>query len=137
MGYYIEQNLIKDEEVIYEGKIHWSIWVAPLIWAVIFAIPLVTIPVSLIILLWTLLRVKGTEIAITNKRIIAKRGILSKHTLELNLQKIETVSVNQGIIARLFGSGSIIIKGTGGTSESFSCIAEPFEFRKKFQEALD
>lgn len=136
MGVYIEQNLIKDEEILYEGKIHWSIWIAPLIWAVIFAIPLVTIPISFIILLWTLLRVKMTEIAITNKRIIAKHGILSKHTLELNLQKIETVSVNQGIIARLFGSGAITIKGTGGTSESFPCIAEPFEFRKKFQEAL-
>ena len=136
MGIYIEQNLIKDEKVIYEGKIHWSIWVAPLLWAIIFAIPLVTIPVSLGILLWTLLKVKMTEIAITNKRIIAKHGVFSKHTLELNLQKIETVSVNQGIISRLFGAGSITIKGTGGTSESFSCIAEPFEFRRRFQEAL-
>ena len=74
------------------------------------------------------------EFVITNNRVVVKTGIISRYTFEMNLNKIETVNVDQSIMGRIFGFGTIIIVGTGGTKESFPNIAKPLEFRKKFQE---
>ena len=74
------------------------------------------------------------EFVVTNKRIIVKTGIFSRKTLEMNLNKIESVNVDQSIFGRMFGYGTITIIGTGGTRESFPDIARAVEFRKRFQE---
>jgi uncharacterized membrane protein YdbT with pleckstrin-like domain len=52
----------------------------------------------------------------------------------MNLSKIESVNVDQGILGRILGYGTIRIIGTGGTKEAFPKILNPLEFRKKFQE---
>ena len=74
------------------------------------------------------------EFAVTNKRVIVKTGLISRRTLEMNLSKIESVNVDQSIMGRILGYGTITIIGTGGTRESFPKIANPLLFRKKFQE---
>lgn len=71
---------------------------------------------------------------VTNKRIIVKIGIFSRRTLEMNLNKIESVNVDQNIFGRMFGYGTITIIGTGGTREAFPNIGDAVEFRKRFQE---
>ena len=71
---------------------------------------------------------------VTNKRIIVKTGIISRRTLEMNLNKIESVNVDQSIMGRMLGYGTITIIGTGGTRESFPDIGHAVEFRKRFQE---
>ena len=134
MGQFVNEHLIKDEVVVYEAKIHWAIWVWPIVWAVLCAITVFLIPVSIIVLGWTLLKYKTIELAITNKRIIAKHGIVSKHTIEQHLNKIESIQVHQGMIERAFGKGTVVIVGTGGTREMISDIENPFEFRSKFAE---
>lgn len=75
-----------------------------------------------------------SEFAITNKLIIIKVGLISRRTLEMNLSKIESVNVDQGILGRMLGYGTIVVIGTGGTKEPFASIADPMNFRKKFQE---
>jgi uncharacterized membrane protein YdbT with pleckstrin-like domain len=62
-----------------------------------------------------------------------KRGLVRRHTLELLLTKVESIGVDQGVVARLFGYGGIVVIGTGGTRESFDNIARPLEFRKQVQ----
>jgi uncharacterized membrane protein YdbT with pleckstrin-like domain len=52
----------------------------------------------------------------------------------MNLSKIESVNVNQGILGRMLGYGTIVVVGTGGTNEPFAYITDPLTFRKKFQE---
>ena len=52
----------------------------------------------------------------------------------MNLAKIESVNVDQSMLGRLLGYGTIVIRGTGGTKEPFADIAQPLAFRKKFQE---
>lgn len=69
-----------------------------------------------------------TEFAVTNKRVMAKRGF---HTLEILLPKVESISVNQNVLGRLLNFGTVTVTGTGGTRESFRAIAEPVEVRKK------
>jgi len=75
-----------------------------------------------------------SEFAITDKRVIVKVGLISRKTLEMNISKIETVNVNQGILGRMLGYGTVTVVGTGGTKEAFNSISSPLEFRKHFQE---
>jgi uncharacterized membrane protein YdbT with pleckstrin-like domain len=77
-----------------------------------------------------------TEFAVTNRRVIAKTGFIRRHTLEMLLPKIESVSVNQNILGRLLNFGTVTVTGTGGTKESFRAIIEPIGVRNKFQLAV-
>lgn len=72
-----------------------------------------------------------TEFAVTNKRVIAKRGFIRRHTLEILLPKVESISVNQNVLGRLLNFGTVTVTGTGGTRESFRAIGEPVEVRKE------
>lgn len=120
MGSYVDNNLIRDEQVVYETKYHWKIF---------FTLRgLFTLFIAPALERWS------DEFVITNKRIICKTGIFSRRTVEMNLNKIESVNVDQGIMGRMLGYGTITIIGTGGTRESFPDIADAVEFRKRFQE---
>lgn len=120
MGNYVQSNLSKDEQLVYEAKLHWIIFVSLKAILTLFIAPLIAQATS--------------EFAITNKRIIIKVGLISRRTLEMNLSKIESVNVNQGILGRILGFGTIVVIGTGGTKEPFAQISDPMAFRKKFQE---
>ncbi|HCE17793.1 MAG TPA: PH domain-containing protein [Anaerolinea thermolimosa] len=78
-----------------------------------------------------------TEFAITNRRVIAKSGFIRRHTLEMLLAKIESVSVNQTILGRLLNFGTVTVTGTGGTRESFRAIVDPVGVRKKIHQILE
>ena len=123
MGNYINNNLIKDEYLIYETNYHWILYFNYLI------------PSIITLGIYPYLISKFSEFGITNKRLIIKTGIFSRKTLELNLSKIESVNVNQSILGRILGYGSLGVIGTGGTSENFLSIKNPLEFRRKFQES--
>ncbi len=120
MGNYIQENLIKDEQIEFETTYHWIIFCNLRAIFTLFIAPM--------------LDRYSDEFAITNKRIIVKTGLISRKTLEMNLSKIESVNVDQSVLGRLLGYGTIRIIGTGGTREEFPNISNPIEFRKKFQE---
>jgi uncharacterized membrane protein YdbT with pleckstrin-like domain len=122
MGYYVNNNLISGEHVVYRTTYHWKIF-----WNLKSLLTLFLAP---------LLAQYSDEFAITNKRIIMKTGLIARRTLELNLSKVESVIVNQSIFGRILGFGDVIIIGTGGTRETFNDIKKPLEFRKKFQESI-
>jgi uncharacterized membrane protein YdbT with pleckstrin-like domain len=75
-----------------------------------------------------------TEFAVTNKRVIAKYGSLRRRSLEVNLDKIESVSVHQSFTGRLLGFGTLRVRGTGSTDEVFGGIARALEFRRQIQQ---
>jgi uncharacterized membrane protein YdbT with pleckstrin-like domain len=120
MGSYINKNLISEEKVEYETYLHWKIFVSLKALFTLFIQPYI--------------RLRTCEFAITNKRVIIKTGFISRKTLEMNLNKIETVNVDQSIWGRIFGFGTITIVGTGGTKEVFPDIRDPLMFRRRFQE---
>lgn len=120
MGSYVDNNLIRDEQVVYETKYHWKIFFTLRGVFTLFIVPALE--------RWS------DEFVITNKRIICKTGIISRRTVEMNLNKIESVNVDQGIMGRMLGYGTITLIGTGGTRESFPDISNAVEFRKRFQE---
>src|SRR5258708_37814690 len=69
------------------------------------------------------------DIAVTDRRGLYKPGILQRHSMEMNRSKVETVGVNQSILGRLLGYGTIIVRGTGGSFEPIQFIGDPLTFR--------
>lgn len=70
-----------------------------------------------------------TELAITDRRVIYKAGLLSRHTLEMNRSKIESVDVDQSLLGRVLSFGTIIVRGTGGSLEPIRLVRDPLGFR--------
>jgi uncharacterized membrane protein YdbT with pleckstrin-like domain len=70
-----------------------------------------------------------TEVAVTNKRIIYKRGFISRYTIEMHLDKVESVDVDQTVLGRILGYGDILIRGVGASLEPLRNIESPIEFR--------
>lgn len=120
MGHYVDNNLIKDEQVELETTYHWIIFISLRALFTLFIAPMIDRYTD--------------EFAITNKRVIIKTGLISRKTFEMNHSKIESVNVDQSILGRILGYGTIGIVGSGGTREVFPNIKNPLAFRKKFQE---
>ena len=130
---YIDQSLIEGETVIHRGRVSW--WSE--FWLLLLGILTLVIGVGLVLLIWAWIRVRSTEIAITNKRIIAKFGFIKRSTVEINLDKVEALRVEQGFWGRMLNFGTILLSGVGSTIDPMPNIADPLVFRRKFMEATD
>jgi uncharacterized membrane protein YdbT with pleckstrin-like domain len=124
MPSYVDNNLVRDEEVVYRARISWSVLISL---RMIFIIPIV----------FALITYLTTEMAVTSRRVIAKRGFIRRTALDLNHARVESVQINQGIFGRIFNSGTVVIRGTGGTNSSFPGISNPMEFRRQALDQID
>ena len=70
-----------------------------------------------------------TEISVTTHRVIYKTGFVRRHTVEMNMDKVETVDVDQSLLGRLLGFGTITVRGTGESIESLRRISHPLQLR--------
>ena len=78
-----------------------------------------------------------TELAFTNKRVIAKFGFISRKTIEIGLTKVESLQVDQGILGRIFNFGTLVISGAGNPQAPIPGISNPMTFRRSFMEFQD
>ena len=132
MTSYVDTVLISGETVLHRGRV--SLWpLAPKILLGVVLLPL--LGVGLVFLVWAYVIYRTTELAITNKRVIAKFGFISRRTIEINLQKIESVQVDQHVLGRIFDYGTIVNAGAGTPNLSVPSISHPLLFRKHFMEA--
>jgi uncharacterized membrane protein YdbT with pleckstrin-like domain len=148
MGY-VEQVLQPGETVIYETTLHWLVYLRSLVF---FALAILCLMfagglepswfdtglkigaallcvLGIVSALSALIQRATTELAVTDRRVIFKTGIFRRHTVEMNLSKVETVGVNQSILGRLLNYGTVIVRGTGGSFEPIPFIGEPLTFR--------
>jgi uncharacterized membrane protein YdbT with pleckstrin-like domain len=91
--------------------------------ATIFALAAVVVFVPAWLRRWS------TEIAVTDRRIILKRGFVRRHTVEMNMNKVESVDVDQTLIGRIFDYGNVTIRGTGSSFEKLRMIDSPLKLR--------
>ena len=148
MAYYTKV-LQQDETVKVVGQLHWSIYLRP---AVVLLIALglllgsdrladptwqryarfaggVVGVLGILLILGAWIKRQSTEIVVTDRRVIYKRGLLSRHTVEMNVSKIETVDVEQGLGGRIWGYGTLLIRGTGAGFEPLVGVASPLGIR--------
>jgi uncharacterized membrane protein YdbT with pleckstrin-like domain len=136
-----------NEQVVAIGRLHWIIYgsaIALLALAVAGFVCGMAIPESRQIMWLVALILVGvaalltfrawfeqwiTEIAVTDMRVIFKTGFIRRRTSEMNMSKVESVTVNQSMLGRLLGYGTVHIRGTGEGIEHLHRIASPLEFR--------
>ncbi len=148
MAYYT-RVLQPDERVLVIGRLHWTIYLRAILvlilaaailagsfslqdanqQAVVQVVAAAVAVVGLVIGLGVAIRRHATEIVVTDRRVIFKRGVLSRHTVEMNVSKIETVDVEQGLLARMFDYGTVIIRGTGSGFEPLRGVGSPLAIR--------
>ncbi len=130
---YIDESLVEGETLIHRARISW--WSQfPLI---VLGLVTLVIVVGLVFLVMAWIRVRSTELAITNRRVIAKSGFVKRHTVEINLDKVEALKVEQGVWGRMLNFGTIFISGAGTSVAPIRDIADPLVFRRKFMEATN
>lgn len=119
MGY-TEKNLIEGENLLYIARIHWIVFIAPILILLIGAAigrninGYVIDAAGLLMALYTFSEYMGSEFGVTNKRIIVKTGLIATRAREIFINRIESIQLQQSIIGRLLGYGAVIPAGTGG-----------------------
>ena len=93
--------------------------------------------IAVVILIRGILTRNAVQMAVTNKRVIAKVGVVTRRTVDLLLSRVESVGVEESVLGRMLGYGTVVLRGTGGTPESFTKIARPLEFRTQVQQQID
>ena len=133
MTSYVEGALIDGEKILHQGHVSW--WA---VWHLLLAgVVLLIGVIGLVFLVWAWIRVKSTELAITNKRVIAKFGFISRNTIEIAIQKVESIQVHQSLAGRILNYGTLIISGTGTSHAPIPSISDPMAFRRAFLEAQE
>lgn len=142
---YIQKNLLSGEEIKYVAKLHFFLFVQPIILLLIGAflasspkeISAMTRYAGLLILFFGIVSLLsrilikvGSSYAVTNKRVILKTGVISRRAVDLVLAKCEGLHIKQSILGRIFNFGTITVT-TGGVSSSYPYIADPLAFRKE------
>ena len=120
---YIDSILIDPhEQVLHRGRLHWSTFLYPSSILTLFILPLV--------------RWLTCEAVVTSRRIVVASGWLRRQTFELPLSRFESIRVEQSIVARLLGFGSVLVVGVGGGRQLFPHMADPLAFRRAAERAL-
>ena len=85
--------------------------------------------VALLVFIGEWIRRRATEFVVTDHRVIYKRGLIARHTVEMNISKVETVDVEQGVMGRLLNYGTVLVRGTGESLEPLRHIEAPLALR--------
>ncbi len=151
MGY-VERHLLPGERVVYRTRLHWVLFIKPVLLMLVGAV--------LAVVLWRVadppwlwivgavvfaggvgwwfvhyVEVMTSEFAVTSSRLILKVGLISRYTTELLLTKVESIGVQQGLTGRLLNFGDLTVTGTGGAREVFRRVRDPIGFRNHVQQA--
>ena len=143
---YVQRVLQPGEQVRHISSIHWIVywpgagvallagvafWLSrsefmPNLWRYAgYALALV----AAVLLIQQWLHSWVTEIAVTNRRVIYKKGLIQRETNEMNMDKVESVQIDQSILGRMLDYGNVTILGTGEGFETLRTIGKPIELR--------
>ena len=149
MGY-AERILQPGEQIVHRARLHWIIY-APGIAAIVVGAVVAAYGATLVdkaahyglLAIGALVGLAGlasalgawfrsanTEIIVTTRRIIYKTGFISRNTTEMNLNKVESVRVHQGVFGRIFDFGTLIIRGVGAGIEPVANVAAPLDIHR-------
>jgi uncharacterized membrane protein YdbT with pleckstrin-like domain len=149
---YIDKILQPGETVRHTAYIHWLIYMPAFVFgtAALAAILLVTWNIGDIGTTWREAALIGaavlgligfykllqawvtrntTELVVTDRRVVYKRGLIRRFTAEMNMERIESVLVDQSILGRVFNYGTVTVRGTGGGMDELPDIEDPLTFR--------
>src|SRR3954453_11936202 len=111
---YVDSILEPGERVLYRTSISWTVYAQAIAVALValacaylgfksyatwlFVVSGALGAIALVLFAIAHVRRLSTEIAVADRRIIFKRGLVSCHTVEMNMAKIESVDVDQTLL---------------------------------------
>lgn len=133
MGKYVENNLGKNETIVKKADLNGlfllSKWFMGILFCWLLFIPTIKALVATV-------RFKNIELAITNKRLIGKVGVANTQALDAPLNKIQNVSVSQGLWGKIFNFATIRIDTAAGKFE-FGAIKNADAFKGMIMAQID
>ena len=153
MANYIKQSLEEGEQIIFNGRLHWSYIFRFLFFSLLFTLGGIIVialayykqpeqktalfytGIAMLVIaffIWIIGRIirTRTEFAVTDTRFVQKDGIFNIKMTEIPLARIETVNFYQSLWQRILGTGCVEMVGSGGTSHQVHCIEQPMKVRK-------
>jgi uncharacterized membrane protein YdbT with pleckstrin-like domain len=145
---YVQRVLQPGEVVRHVSGLHWVSYLPGLLVWIVAGIVLLVVPDEPAFLHWV--RVGGawlcaavgvvllaraafdqwmTEIAVTDRRVISKKGFIWRNTTEMHMDKVESVEVKQSVLGRILDYGDVEIRGVGSGFEPLRNIAAPIDLR--------
>lgn len=161
---YVESHLVPDETVIYQTRLHWIVMLGHIVLGcLLLGLPgafllyyavsqtgietktlhtmegggIALLVCGVVVILMGMVRRNATEMTLTNRRVVIKTGLVGRKTIELLLNKVESIEVSETALGRMLGYGTIVVIGTGGTPEPFDQVAHPLEFRSRVQQQIE
>ncbi len=147
---YFDRVLQPGEKVLVRGRLHWVIYlpaflamaaaavVAAASWLLLkdpsaamigYALAALVLAYGVITFIGRMIVRMSTEFGVTDHRIIVKRGLISLHTIEMSVDKVESVDVDQTILGRMLGYGAVTVHGVGARWDPLPGLADPIGFR--------
>ena len=144
---YAQKTLLSDEKILHYTRPHYIVFYPVLLWLLItvwffttnyrhFIMGHLLLLITIISWINSLINYYCSEYVITNKRILVKIGFIRRKSLEIFLDRIEGIYIDQNIMGRIFGYGTVIVNGIGGTQDPFFYIPRPILFRNKVQQQI-
>jgi len=162
---YLQKMLLPDERIVYIATLHWIIFLpgmfltfiggfvgfysydivrllmgsasAPLFGRIVGGIALIFALAGLGMLTGAVIRQSSTELAITNRRLIAKYGFISRATFEIMINRVSGANFDQTVMGRILGYGTILVHGAGGDISPFDVVADPQSFQRALMDVLE
>jgi len=79
-----------------------------------------------------------TNFVITSDRLIYRHGVLSKHGIEIPLERVNTVFFSQTILERMLRSGDLVIESAGEMGrQSFSNVRRPSAVQNEIYKQME
>ena len=126
MGY-AEKNLAPGESILYRARYHWVLYRFTIIVLVLAAAFVV---LALLAFLVRRFRANQDEFVVTNRRVIRKVGFYAREIQQAPLEKVQDITVEQGVFGRMLGYGTVIVETASEKGMLiFPSIATPEGFR--------
>lgn len=164
MSSYVKRAMQPNEKVVYAAQLHWIIYKTGILTTILggvfgaCAVPLATlfvgdkwasyidtpakwmsvglIALGTLHLLISFIRQMTTELVITDQRVIAKHGWIATTSYELMMTKVEGATIDQTVMGRMLGYGTLMVKGTGGGISPIDHVADPYKFHSYLMSSL-
>lgn len=127
------------EQTLWKGHPSGLYYIMYWIFGILLIFPLVTIPFSIIMILYAVLDQRTKVFTLTTRKVMMQSGIISRKTSEVGMRDIRSINMSQGILERLCGLGTVQIgsAGTGGIEVEFMGIKDPAKVRDQVRRAKD
>jgi uncharacterized membrane protein YdbT with pleckstrin-like domain len=80
----------------------------------------------------------STDFVITTDRLIYRHGIVSKHGIEIPLERVNTVFFHQSVFERMAGAGDLVIESAGERGrQEFSNVRRPSAVQNEIYKQME